>query len=82
MTAAVIPTAQYLRRNHFENRAFDEMMLVVCERFKVAHAKHYRPSRVKVAGGMAPRTESRTKRVPTLMDRFSRCYHQGRMEIR
>jgi len=29
----------YFRRNHFENREFDEMMLVVCERFKVVHTK-------------------------------------------
>jgi uncharacterized protein YhfF len=29
----------YFRRNHFENRAFDETMLVVCERFKVVHTK-------------------------------------------
>ena len=29
----------YFRRNHFENRAFDETMLVVCERFKVVHKK-------------------------------------------
>jgi uncharacterized protein YhfF len=27
----------YFRRNHF---AFDEEMLVVCERFKVVHTKH------------------------------------------
>ena len=27
----------YFRRNHF---AFDEKMLVVCERFKVVHTKH------------------------------------------
>ena len=30
----------YFRRNHFENRAFDETMPVVCERFKVIHTKH------------------------------------------
>ena len=29
----------YFRRNHFENRAFDETMLLVCERFKVVHTK-------------------------------------------
>ena len=29
----------YFRRNHFENRAFDETMPVVCERFKVVHTK-------------------------------------------
>jgi uncharacterized protein YhfF len=29
----------YFRRNHFENRAFDQTMLVVCERFKVVHKK-------------------------------------------
>ena len=29
----------YFRRNHFENRALDETMLVVCERFKVVHTK-------------------------------------------
>ena len=30
----------YFRRNHFENRAFDQTMLVVCKRFKVVHTKH------------------------------------------
>jgi uncharacterized protein YhfF len=30
----------YFRRNHFENRAFDETMPLVCERFKVIHTKH------------------------------------------
>jgi uncharacterized protein YhfF len=30
----------YFRRNHFENRTFDETMLLVCERFKVVHTKH------------------------------------------
>ena len=30
----------YFRRNHFENRAFDETMQVVCERFKAVHEKH------------------------------------------
>ena len=30
----------YFRRNQFENRAFDETMPVVCERFKVVHTKH------------------------------------------
>ena len=30
---------KYFRRNHFENRAFDETTLVVCERFKVVHTK-------------------------------------------
>jgi uncharacterized protein YhfF len=29
----------YFRRNHFENRAFDETMPLVCERFKVIHTK-------------------------------------------
>ena len=29
----------FVRRNHFENRAFDETMLVVCERFKVVLTK-------------------------------------------
>ena len=29
----------YFRRNHFKNRAFDETMPLVCERFKVVHTK-------------------------------------------
>jgi uncharacterized protein YhfF len=29
----------YFRRNHFEDRAFDDQMLIVCERFKVVYTK-------------------------------------------
>jgi hypothetical protein len=60
----------YFRRNHFENRAFDLTMLVVLPNgSRLSTQSIDRPNRVKAAGGTAARTESRAKRVPTLVDR-------------
>ena len=51
----------YFRRNHFENRTFDETMLLVCERFKVVHKKQGRPES-RQGGGKRKGTAQDTQR--------------------
>jgi ASCH domain len=71
----------YFRRNHFENRAFDQTMRLFANgsRLSAQSIDARVASRLR---GMAARTECRAKRVPTLVVRFLGRFNQGRMQTR